>query len=186
MTTAKQWRERLIYLGMSLFVAWHTIAMLLGPMPDSLISRRLRILWGPYLTLFRLDSSWSFFAPEIGKHSQFRYAIHDADGKEYVFVPANDLNPFHPRYRWFNLVYRGVFMENPELFGDAPIALLCRKHASLHPISVTLFQVQEERDFWPEDQLDGKHPLDPEFATEYRLRSEACPDESTPRSPSKE
>ena len=92
MIIAKQWRERLIYLAMSLFVTWHSIGMLLGPMPDSVISRWFRTLWQPYLILFKLESSWSFFAPEIGKHSQIRYIIKDADGMEHIFVPANELN----------------------------------------------------------------------------------------------
>ena len=186
MIVAKQWRERLIYLAMSLFLAWHTIAMVLGPMPDSEISRSLRVLWQPYLILFRLESTWSFFAPEIGKHFQFRYVIGGADGKKYTFVPANDLNRFHPSYRWYKDMYQLVFIGSPEIFGDNPIVLLCRKHALLHPISVTLIQVKEERDFWPQHHLDGKHPLNPEFATESLLRSKACPHKSATGSSRKE
>jgi hypothetical protein len=182
---AKQWRKRLNYLAISLFVVWHTIAMVVGPSPDSVISRSFRALWAPYLTYFRLESSWSFFAPEIGLQSQIRYVIEDADGNEHTFVPTIALNQFHPKYRWFKLVYEGVFIEHSEIFGEAPVALLCRKHASLRPVSITVFQVQQERDFWPEDQLSGKHPLDPEFATMYRLQAAACPGELV-RSPSKE
>src|ERR1700686_2676417 len=163
MMIARQWRERAIYLVMSLFVTWHTIAMLVGPAPDSEISRSLGPLFEPYLTLFRLESSWAFFAPSIGKHSQFRYVVTDADGKEHGFVPINELSQLLPTYRWFNDIYLTVFLENPDLFGDAPIALLCRQHDSLHPVSVTISEVQEEHDFWPEDQLSGKHPLDPVF-----------------------
>src|SRR2546426_9462378 len=102
---SKQWRERLTYLAMSVFVAWHTVAMVLGPPPDSPLSRSLRAWWEPYLTFFRLESSWTFFAPEIGKHGQFRYVVEDADGNEHSFIPANELNRFHPKQWWFTFVY---------------------------------------------------------------------------------
>ena len=51
-----QWRDRLIYLAMSAFVAWHTLAMVIAPAPDnSVIVQSLRGLFQPYLTL----SSWT-------------------------------------------------------------------------------------------------------------------------------
>src|SRR5437868_6290703 len=97
-------RERLNYTAISLFVAWHTIGMVIGPSPDSVITRSFRAVWGNYLTYFKLDSSWTFFAPEIGLQSQFRYIIKDVDGKEHAFELAITPNQFHPKYRWFKLI----------------------------------------------------------------------------------
>src|SRR5260370_30682135 len=61
------WRQRLTYLVMSAFVAWHTLAMVIAPAPESsVLVQTLRAALQPYLTLFRLDNPWNFFAPTIG------------------------------------------------------------------------------------------------------------------------
>ena len=61
--TWKQWRGRLAYAAMSLLVVWHTLAMIVAPSPDSVITRSVGALFEPYLTLFLLESTWSFYAP---------------------------------------------------------------------------------------------------------------------------
>ena len=53
-------------------------------------------------------------------------------------------------------------------------AILCRKHASLGPVSIT-FMTYEEGSFTPADQLSGKHPMDPEFITVETVKSVKCP-----------
>ena len=76
------WRDRLTYLAMSLVVAWHSFAMVVGPAPgNSTLVQSLRPLVQPYISLFRLDTSWNFFAP-VGKHTQFRYVIEDMEVHE--------------------------------------------------------------------------------------------------------
>jgi len=65
---------------MSLLVTWHTFAMVVAPSPDSDITDAARSILDPYLTLFRLDNGWGFFAPDVGSGSQFRYVIEDAAG----------------------------------------------------------------------------------------------------------
>jgi hypothetical protein len=170
-----QWRDRLIYLAMSAFVTWHTLAMVIAPAPDnSVIVQSLRGLFQPYLTLFRLDNLWDFFAPTVGKGSQFRYIIEDADGQRRTFVPAEYLSWFHPSYFWFRSLYYAI-VDDPELYADSAAALLCRKHASLHPVAVTLLRY-DEGDFSPEDHLSGKHPMDPEFVTVNTLKRVECTD----------
>ena len=62
--TAKVWRERVTYTAMSLFVAWHTLAMVVAPAPStSDLIKGLRIVLDPYLHFFKLDNEWGFFAP---------------------------------------------------------------------------------------------------------------------------
>jgi len=178
---AKKWRERLNYTAISLFVAWHTTAMVLGPFPDSEISRSLRVLWRPYLTFFRLEASWAFFAPSIGMQRLVHYVIEDADGKKHTFEPTIAVNHhFHPKYSWFSFIYEGAFIDHPDIFGKAPVALLCQKHALLRPVSITVFHVQQEKNFWPQDHLRGKHPLDSEFVTTYRRQVATCPGDLAP------
>jgi hypothetical protein len=171
---SKEWRERLIFLAMSLFVAWHTFAMLVAP-NSSATAQSLRTVLQPYLSLFRLDSNWAFFAPSAGKHSQFRYVVTDADGREHTFLPGQQVNWYLPTDMWFKNWYYTI-IESPEIFSDFFAAMACREHAALKPASVTLLAIQEQ-DFSPEDHLRGKHPLDPEFIAVVTLKHVACPTE---------
>ena len=170
-----RWRRRLTYLIMSLVVGWHSIAVMVAPAPDSSATvQTLRFLVQPYLSLFRLDNKWNFFVP-VGKHMQFRYVVEDTAGKRHVFIPVEEASGSLPRYvmwREFKYFHEGV-MEAPEVRGDAFAALLCRRHASLNPVSISLLQVQE-LDFSPEDYLYGRRPLDPEFVTVNTLADIKC------------
>jgi hypothetical protein len=180
-----KWRGRLTYLVMSLVVGWHSLAMVVSPSPNgSVLVQSLRSLFHPYLLLFRLETPWGFFAP-VGKHAEFRYVIEDAAGNQHIFVPTEEPSPSLARYVWwreFKYLYDGV-MAHPEFRGDAAGALLCQRHASLDPRSVTLLEVVE-KDYGPEDELRGKRPLDPEFIAVIPQMRVACPNGSAlpPRS----
>jgi hypothetical protein len=65
-------------------------------------------------------------------------------------------------------------MDKPDVYGDLAAAFFCRKHAALHPVSIILLDAEQTRDFTPEDQLNGKHPLDPEFVTVTTVKKIAC------------
>jgi len=172
---SRQWRKRLTYLAMSLFVGWHTLAMVLGP-NSSATAQASRVVLQPYLSLFRLDSTWAFFAPSVGKHSQFRYVITDANGRDHTFVPNEELNWYLPTDIWFKNWYYTI-IEFPETFGDFFAQLFCRQHADLKPVSITLLAIQEQP-FSPEDHLRGKRPLDPEFITVDTLKHVECLNEA--------
>ena len=170
---AKNWRGRLTYAAMSAFLAWHTVAMVIAPAPDvSEAVKTLRVPFQPYLSLFRLDNLWDFFAPDVGRGSQFRYIIEDTAGNHHPFKPTADLNWFHPTIFWFWSWFNAV-VDNPEIYADSAAAYLCHKHASLHPVSVIMLAA-EAGDFAPEDQLAGKHPTDPEFVTVTTVKRVEC------------
>lgn len=169
----KRWRQRLTYLAMSAFVAWHTLAMVIAPAPDSgVLVQTSRAVLQPYLTLFRLDNPWNFFAPTIGG-SQLRYSVKDAAGALHTYTPTEQLNWFRPEFIWFRDWHYAI-IDNPELYADRAGALLCRKHASLRPVSIT-FMEYEEGSFTAADQLSGKHPMDPEFITVNTVKTVECP-----------
>lgn len=165
-------RQRLAYAAMSLLVVWHGLAMVVAASPESAIARSARPLFDPYLTLFRLDNKWGFFAPNVDQGFQFRYVVEDASGKRHAFIPADQLSRFHPTSLWIKDRYKTVMMF-PETHGEVAAAALCREHAALQPVSVTLLEV-EQKEFWPEHQLSGKHPLDPEFVTINTLMTVRC------------
>jgi hypothetical protein len=189
------WWKRLSYAAMSLFVAWHTLAMMVAPMPDSSAAVRwLRSFLNPYLYAFRLDNRWSFFAPNVGKQLLFRYVVEDGTGNEHVFEPlserswsvpkgAGNEHPYGPvnqgsrsiakyvMWRETKYLYDGV-MDDPES-RTAVVAQLCQRHASLKPVAVSFLMI-EEREFWPEDYLKGHRPLDPDFVVVRTLTNTAC------------
>ncbi len=173
------WRQRLTYLLMSLVVAWHSLAMMVSPAPnDSTLVQSLRYVFHPYLELFRLETPWGFFAP-VGKHAQFRYVIEDAAGNAQTFVPAEEPSQSLAHYAWwreFKYLFDGV-MANPEFRGDSAAVLLCRKHATVNPVAVTLLEVAEQN-YRPQDEILGKLPLGPQFVAVIPLRRVACPDRS--------
>lgn len=171
---SKAWRERLIYGVMSAFVTWHTLAMMIAPAPDhSAAVQSVRGWFQPYLTFFRLDNLWDFFAPNVNRLSDLHYIIEDAAGNRHTFAPGADLRWFYPTSIWFKAWYYAI-MEEPDLYADPAAAVLCREHASLHPVAIT-FQEFQEGDFKPEDELAGKHPLDLEFVTINAVKRVPCP-----------
>jgi hypothetical protein len=168
-----RWREPLAYSGMSLLVAWHSCAMIFGPAPESGISLAAQRLQQPYLTLFRLDNAWSFFAPEVPAGTIFRYVVEDRHGTSHTFDPTGGLGGRSPAYVWFTSWFDEI-ARAPEVFGDAAAQFYCRKHAALQPVSVTLLSFRQKQ-FLPEDHLAGRHPLHPDFLTETKLKQVACP-----------
>src|SRR5436190_12422071 len=161
---------------MSLVVGWHTLAIVVPPAPDSsAMVQSLRLLLQPYLSFFRLDNKWGFFAPSVGKHGRFHYIVEDAAGRRHTFAPSEDSSGSIFRYvMWRELKYFfDEVMEVPEDRGEATVALLCRIHASLHPVSIALLKMQE-LDYLPEHYLEGHRTLDPSFVSEIALAKGRC------------
>jgi hypothetical protein len=170
---SKPERERLAYAAMSLLIVWHTIAMVIESAPDSAATQAVRGVFQPYLTLFGMENNWGFFAPNVHVGSQFRYVVEDAAGQRSVFAPGAQLSRFHPATIWFKDRYKAI-MDYPDFYGDAAAASFCREHAALHPVTVTLLRVDQNR-YSPEDRLAGKDPLDPDLVDVETLKTVSCP-----------
>ena len=166
------WRPRLTYLVMSAFVAWHTLAMVIAPAPDSVLVGTLRAALQPYLTLFGLDNRWNFFAPTINGGSQLHYSVGDAAGARHSFTPTEQVSWFHPAHIWLRDWHYGI-IDDPELYADRAGALLCHEHAALHPVSIT-FVEYEQGEFTAAGLSSGKHPTDPEFITVKTVKTVEC------------
>jgi len=171
----RKWRERAAYLAMSGFLAWHTLAIVVAPAPEgSIIVTSLRTALQPYLTFFRLDNAWDFFAPVIGPGSELRYFTENEAGERHDFAPVAGLNWFHPAIFWVRALHYAI-IDEPELYAETAGRLLCQKHIALHPTSITFVEYKQEK-FTPEDHLAGKHPMDPEFVTVDPFKLITCPD----------
>jgi hypothetical protein len=172
---SKQWRERLGYAAMSAFVVWHTLAMVVAPAPESALVSSLHGLLQPYLALLNLDNHWDFFAPNISGNSVFRYVVKDSTSVAHTFMPVSKRSWFGPSAIWFHDSYDAV-MDEPDIYGDAFGRLLCREHADLKPVSIVL-QALDEQEFRPDDLLEGKRPLDPQFIKVRPVKTVKCPDQ---------
>ncbi len=158
---------------MSLLLVWHCVAIVVAAAPDSVITRSASSLFGPYLSLFRLQNEWSFYAPDVRVEPEFRYVVEDASGQQHTFVPVDKLSRYLPTDIWVKDWYIHV-MDNPDTYSEFVAAYLCREHASLHPISITLLEF-DQKDFSPQDQLNGKHPFDQQFLDKKTLATVQCP-----------
>jgi hypothetical protein len=167
-------RGGLAYLAMSALIAWHTLAMVIAPAPDNDVTELARAALQPYLTFFRLDNQWDFFAPTVGEGSRLRYDIMDRTGKVQAFLPAEEQRWYHPGFLWFRSWYYRI-IDDPDAYGDNAAAVFCRKHAALQPLAITFYEIQEER-FTRDDYLSGKSRMDPGFFTVRMLRGIRCPD----------
>jgi len=95
-----RWKRRL-YMIMSFFVCWQTLAIIVPPMPQgSRLVQSLRSVLQPYITIFRLDNSWSFFAPGVGRGGEFRYVVEGSDGRRHVFHPTEEKGSVPEFYMW--------------------------------------------------------------------------------------
>lgn len=167
-------RVRLTYIAMSAFVTWHTLAMVLAPAPESDVTLLARQALQPYLTFFRLDNQWDFFAPSVGEGSRLRYDVQDRDGKVHAFMPAAELRWYHPNFLWFRSWYYRI-IDDPDNFAESAGVIFCRKHAALRPLAITFYEIQEEK-FTPEDFAAGKQRMDKDFFSVRMLRGMRCPD----------
>lgn len=167
-----RWRERLGYAAASAFLIWHCCAMIVAPAPASDLRALAQRLQKPYLALFRLDNTWSFFAPEVPAGTFLRYVVEDSGGTSHAFDPISMLSGLSPSYIWYASWFDEV-VNKPELFAEGAGKFLCREHASLHPLTVTLIGIRQ-KPFLPKDQLAGLHPLDPAFLSATPLKQVTC------------
>jgi hypothetical protein len=170
-------RERLVYTAMSVFVVWHTVAIVLAPgSENSVMAQGLRAVLQPYLTLFCLDNSWDFFAPSVDMprtSRQFAYVIEDKAGAKRFFMPESEFSGIRgPNYFWFRGWYSAI-VDNSEDYADVAADHYCRRHASLHPVSITLVSLQE-KEFTRADFLAGKQRWDPELITAKTIKNVKC------------
>lgn len=167
-------RQRLVFMAMSAFVVWHAMAIMIAPASDnSALVQSLRRVFDPYLTLFRLNNRWDFYAPNVVRGHQLRYIVESADGERRIVTPTDDWGWHHPGYWWFR-AWNDAIIAFPERYADRTIASLCRQHAASRPAAITLLLVQQQ-EFTPEDHLAGRHPLDAEFVVESTIKRGPCP-----------
>ena len=93
--------------------------------------------------------------------------------RKRICCRTEKLSRFLPSDIWVKDWYIHV-MDHPKNYSKPVAAYLCREHASLQPISITLLEI-DQKEFWPADQLSGKSPFDFEFLEKKTLATVPCP-----------
>ena len=166
-------RERLAFVAMSAFVAWHSVAIMTAPLPaDSALGQGLRRVFTPYLTLFRLDSSWDSLPPNVGVRAQLRVAVEGGDGRRHVYMPIDEVSRLHPAFLALGYWYYEI-MQSPDTRADYAGSYFCQKHADLKPKSVTFLEIEED-DYRPSHRLRGQVPWDPNLIAVLPVTTVEC------------
>jgi hypothetical protein len=166
-------RRGIGYAVMSAFVAWHGFVLVVAPAPQgSAVVEALHTALHPYLALLSLDNPWDFFAPNVNTGYKLHYDLEDAAGTNHTIVPMEELSWYLPSYIWNNQ-WQDAIIDDPEANARLAASLFCRDHAALHPAAVTLVKF-EQKPFWPQDYLNGKRPLDPDFLSDRIVQRVPC------------
>ena len=157
----------------SVFVVWHTLAIVLAPAPASAAVLALYRFTRPYVHFFNLNNQWKYFV-RIGYGGNVDYAVDGAEGEKARFTMP-------PQYDHRNLAYFQYFHIQNELFGGNPPQDLlkdlahyyCRKHAVLNPRRVE-FILRIQKEIKPDDFAKGFSPSDATFVREATLAPVEC------------
>ena len=128
-TESQEWpslRRRLAFAAGHLLLAWHLVALCVGPAtmpPASPLQRTVAAYFVPYVTALYLGHGYHFFAPDPGPSTLLRYEGSTPDGTP-VAGTLPDVGDQYPR-----LLYHRHFMLTERLGG--PLARSAAFHRAL-------------------------------------------------------
>lgn len=108
------WSAR-VRLLVSIALAWHLVALLVGPIssPPSILGDRLQEIYQPYLQATYLNHGYKFFGPDPGPSHLVRYVVELPDGERAEGTFPNR------KAHWPRLFYHRHFMLSEFLVGLA-------------------------------------------------------------------
>ncbi len=148
------------------------LALLVAPAPDGYLKQSALKFLNPYLNLLFIQNDWGFFSP-VGLSAQVQYLVVDKAGVEHAFEPTQQFGWYDPTALWKKDRIRTVSSE-PAVFADGMAAFLCKKHAELNAETIVLIKIDQQREFLPEDHLNGMHPMDSDFSLKEELKRHTC------------
>ncbi len=155
------------YAVMSVFIVWHVVGIgIVGPSRESYIHDRLMNYFEHYLSLFHLNRSWPFYAPDPYPGSVLSYETVDSSGERKTY-PLTQARPKfdHAYFRYTN--FYAYLFSDPQYTKDRgyDISLahyLCSRHSGSYVASIN-FVLLNQKPFTHKDYRQGKHPLEEEF-----------------------
>ena len=122
---------------LSLFLAWHSLVMIVGPMPGSYLKDRIAPLINRYRVLFYQDTAWDFFSPSASAAPMVRYQVKESSGEEHLFKLSEEASRSSVFLRYVKL-YAEMSSPGRRPFLESVARRLCRKHADLKPAEVQI------------------------------------------------
>lgn len=165
-------RRRLGFVAGSLFLAWHALAIVVGPAPASHAAGAAYPAFAPYLRVLDLDHGWSFFAPNPGRGRLLRYAVIDGAGARHDRRLTEALTPLDPAYLRWTTLYAYLDVDLPHHL-RAAADHLCRRHRDLDPRAI-VFVHRDQLTLTPESYRAGHRPLDEDYVTTTELAPLEC------------
>jgi hypothetical protein len=159
-------RQKLLYFFASVFLIWHSFALVIGPAPQSYMRDGLYNIFKPYLSLFRLNNAWAFYAPEPDLGGVLNYKVINKDGDAHEFdIYAEQLDKWSASYFRYNAFFNNIAWDSEEYrrYRESYTQYLCRRHSELSPQSIVLVRITQTPLSY-KDYVNGARPLDPDFA----------------------
>lgn len=157
------------YLLASLFVAWHVLATVEAPAPESHLAYRVYPAFLPYLKLFHLNHGWGFYSGGLWGTLRVRYRVNTAPGEHRDFPLSENASSYGVAALRYRTLFNNVGTAGVA-FTSSAAKHLCRRHSDLKPTSIE-FLVARQWQIPVSLFLEGKRPL----AEEYFFASEVRP-----------
>ena len=165
-----EWSQRMRSVGLiilSVFIIWHAVAIVIvGPFGRSSLRDGLMNVYQDYLTVFHLDRSWPFYAPNPFLGSILNYETLSASGETHAYPLTQAREKFdHSYFRYTNFyayLFGDVEYSKQRGYDKSVARYLCSQHKGSDIISIN-FILLNQTTFTNEDYRNGKRPLDEEF-----------------------
>ncbi len=150
-------RARISYALGSLFVVAFVLGLLIAAGPGSYTMGKVYPVVQPALGAVNIDNDWGFFAPDPGPGSVARYVVRDRDGRTHEFGMTEAMPRWSLAYFRYTTLYMAI-AQSPEYYLPGAVAYLCRQHADLDPVSITVI-LADQQDVTAQEFLEGKDPM---------------------------
>lgn len=137
---------RILKAGLSVFIVYHLLTVLIMPMGQGLVIRELGRYFVDYANIFSLNTSWRFFSPTPGSIFYLEYAFNYPDGEEsesYLLPEKRADTTISDSYQ--RRMYAVRFLSlTPERMERYMAPWLCRKDPKAESVTIrqTLGEIQ--------------------------------------------
>lgn len=167
-----RWLRWTLSVLATLFLAGHTLALIIAPAPPSYIAGQVYPLFKPYLRALNLDNGWAFFSPDPSEGRLLRYAVIDQAGQRKEAPLTEALHRWSPAYLRYTSLFTAMDTDTPRHI-EGVAEVLCRRHAAEQPARIMLIH-RDQKALSPDDFLKGHRPLDPAYVEDSDLAYVPC------------
>jgi len=147
-----------VYRIQSLFLAWHTLAILASAAPASHLMGKVYPLFKPYVNFFRIQNYWGFFSSITQPGAILRYTVENASGRKHEFRLTEDLKRSDPNFFGYHALHYSIQSKEGDYLNGA-VRYLYGKHSALAPERIRFTRVNQLL-ISPQEYVEGHRPMD--------------------------